>query len=167
MLTESELAQATLRLDARLRDRSRNTDLPEPFFGYGDQFEAARSELFSRLGNPEGSTAVLPDGIRLSHARTLVGWFTDTGETCPHRPNYLSPEPVFAAAWEPNLVVCLACKAMLDPTPDHCNLCGDQFEGENDAGFLISIIGTMAYGVSVCRTCEKETVNADQNGLRN
>lgn len=136
-----------------------------------DQIHAARDEavavsqhavdvgLYSHL--EEGFTRDLPDWIRLGAFTALVEWMMGQGSTCMHSPHHDRPEPVYAAAWRPGLVVCSRCPHLFmmrhrSERDRTCDACGRVVAGldvdDPIKPYTVHIIN-LAYSVGTCRGC--------------
>jgi hypothetical protein len=106
----------------------------------------------------------LPGWLRLSVLHAWSGFINSTADTCTHSPSWDRPEPVFAAAWRPDLIVCTSCLRLLhqkrgsvaDRTCDGCgHVCAGPDEG--DGIFPGSIrLGPLVYQYGACGTCRAE-----------
>lgn len=138
--------------------------------GWQDQAEAAADEVIAAtaLGLAMGTGASaqmyvssndVPDWLRLGALDALCQWAAGTGSTCVHMPTTDRPQPVWAVAWKPGLVVCTGCSAMLKPVgviEKVCDSCGHVCQGV-DAGDPITdvsiVVGTLSYSAGVCNAC--------------
>ncbi len=132
---------------------------------YADQLDAARSQSIGLMEHSQNTRAgwVPPNSvdewIRLSALDALIGWIDGTARTCLHSPHWRRPEPVFAAAWRPHLVVCAGCLHLLGVTgvEDHtCDACGRVTDGvdADDPIYTGTVwIGALAYEFGTCTDC--------------
>jgi hypothetical protein len=133
-----------------------------------EQLDAARTDATNLItlaetiisgGEPPTWAGEAPGWIRLGAIDTALGWVRGTGRTCMHAPDPHKPEPVWAAAWKPNLVVCTMCVPLLKvfgDTDKTCDCCGRVTVGveAKDGIFTLStIIGAMIYQAGACRDC--------------
>ncbi len=78
-------------------------------------------------------------------------------------PNPNNPEPVWACAWKPGLVVCTYCLHLFKLAGDAdkvCDCCGRLVTGiENDDGiFTLTVwIGALAFQAGACRHCYRDS----------
>jgi hypothetical protein len=115
------------------------------------------------LGAPveELDVAALPGWLRLDLLSTWTGWTTGTGKTCMHDPRPDRPEPVFAAAWRPGLVVCRRCVYMTVLRPGSkadrtCDGCGHVVAGlDRGEGICPGRLtfGAVIFGYGLCEGC--------------
>lgn len=102
-----------------------------------------------------------PDWARLGALAALVTWLGGRGSTCVHSPHPIRPQPIVAAAWRPDLMVCAACTHLLrlpcnNPADRTCDACGRVCTGV-DAGDPIwpasFVIGPLQYLLGACIDC--------------
>lgn len=127
-----------------------------------DQIQAAVQEmdgLADRLaGDSECTTADVPDWVRLGHLDVFLKWMKGDARTCLHAPHPDRPEPLFAVAWRPGIVVCRQCPHMLKVTGKKdktCDACGHVCTGE-DGDTIRSLMlqsGLLTYMAGACRDC--------------
>ena len=143
-MTQQEIGEIVLRFDEMLcGDGGRVLDeqyrrLAAERVGFADQLEAAKREALeamTRLAERAGDSSFLlgfrelPEWVRLGLLTALVSWVFGEASTCAHRPDPMRPQPVVAAAWKPDLVVCGECTDLfvLPPGSDAdrtCDGCG-------------------------------------------
>lgn len=136
--------------------------------GLADQTAAAAGEAHALAAATVGQTGrllsaghlTIPAWARLGALDTLATWVMGGGRTCMHNVTHLRPQPIFAAAWRPGLVVCWNCLHLLhnaDPIVDAtCDGCGyvcrgvQHGDGIRPAGMTV---GLLTYRVGVCEEC--------------
>ncbi|MGI5127456.1 hypothetical protein ACQEVB_11660 [Pseudonocardia sp. CA-107938] len=102
-----------------------------------------------------------PEWLTLSIVAAFTEWAEGEAATCQHRPTVAQPEPVFAAAWMPGLIVCAQCTDRLalpagsvrDRT---CDACGHICAGPAHADPIWAktvVAGLLVYQIGVCRDC--------------
>jgi hypothetical protein len=149
-----------------------------PNIGMVDQVRKAQAEGISDRESVLGNKARwvphlgLPEWVRLGMYDVLIRWSEGRALTCSHQPSIDRPQPVYAAAWKPGVVVCGQCQPMLrviglaDRT---CDGCGHECMGMPDDGILpvSAFTGALAYQVGVCVSCEDEMrrVEAEVQGV--
>lgn len=100
-----------------------------------------------------------PQWLRLGAFETLLAWAADRGRTCMHSPDARRPEPVFAAAWKPRLVVCSNCRDLLRlprNLDSLCDCCGRDCRQSDGLGLISPIAmvyGELFYHAGVCNDC--------------
>jgi hypothetical protein len=144
--------------------------------GFADQAHAATIELTAQaemICDRPGATARLPatdvpDWIRLGMLDTFVTFAAGQAKTCRHSPTLNTPQPLWSAAWKPNLVVCSQCVHLLriprlSPVDKTCDCCGRVTTGpENSDGIipLIVAIGSFGYRAGACGDCVPDFAQA-------
>lgn len=141
---------------------------------YQDQLETAARKARrieeKQLGHKTRSVPRkgLVDWVRLGMYDALAQWFFGRSKTCMHMPNPQFPQPVFAAAWKPGIVVCgrPSCMNLLVVTGvanKTCDGCGHICEGLPDDGItpVTSFVGSLGYQVGVCNDCHAEMKRAE------
>lgn len=125
-----------------------------------DQIAAARREsmnLYRARGVTPRAAPAPPDWLRLPMLDTLCQWISGTAQTCRHAPTPHRPEPVWACAWRPALVVCRDCLPMLRAVGDTertCDRCGHRSSGPEHPITLLTVwLGGMAYTAGACPDC--------------
>jgi hypothetical protein len=132
-----------------------------------DQTHAARDEAVAawESAHPDTGRTVhdTPDDwIRLPLLDTVAKWTQDRANTCIHHPTPLRPEPVWACAWKPGLIVCTKCQWMLSvgvagtPADRRCDRCGRVVAGtDNDDPIWSSTVwfNQLGYTFGACRDC--------------
>lgn len=94
-----------------------------------DQTDAATRDAWAiAMAVPGAASSVTPvsaspEWLRLGAFETLLAWANGCVRTCLHSPDPGRPQPVFAAAWKPRLVVCAACLDLLRLPRSKDNLC--------------------------------------------
>lgn len=172
-----DLGQLTLALDAlfchedilEIAERLRGTISPgflDQMDGASDEarrnFAALRGMLESRSGG--GMPADFPGWIRLGIIDALVTWLAGKSRTCMHDPSPSRPQPMFAAAWKPGLVVCKQCIHLLPCVRNSkadrtCDSCGTVCEGvEHDDPIYPSVtaFGALTFMFGVCGDCKSD-----------
>lgn len=140
-----------------------------------DQLETAarkaRESEEKKLGHKSGWVAreSLVDWVRLGMYDALAEWFFGRAVTCVHQPTPRFPQPMFAAAWKPGLVVCERCVDLLAVTGvanKTCDGCGHVCEGPPDDGItpVTTFVGSLGYQVGVCERCHAEMREAEKHG---
>lgn len=136
-----------------------------------DQLDAAARQVLdgTAAAAAEGLTAGIvalpasehPDWTRLGALAALVTWCAGRGSTCTHSPAPERPQPIVAAAWRPDLMVCAACTHLLrlPRTGDSdrlCDACG-RVCGGVEAGDPIYpaalVVGPLQYLLGACTDC--------------
>lgn len=142
-----------------------------------DQADAAAddaSAITTVIGRLIGGQAgmVLPEDVpgwlRLGLLDSWVGYVSGRARTCRHSPSASTPQPVFAAAWRPDLITCGVCAFLLSIKKDSvadrtCDSCGHCCTGvEADDGVYPSLIqlGPLTYMYGTCDGCRPATVAA-------
>ncbi len=130
-----------------------------------DQADAAARDIAHRLQPTAArfgmqarhpSPVDVPAWLRLGALHALTGWAAGHADTCRHNPNPHRPQPVAAAAWRPDLIVCGACTHLLaipngSPTDRTCDACGQECD---DGIYPCTIVlGLLAYAFGVCGDC--------------
>ena len=136
-----------------------------------DQLDAAADQLHSGLRRAAAARDLTvlddlppdkhPAWVRLSVCEALVVWAAGRGSTCLHSPDPRRPEPIGAAAWKPNLVVCGECTDLLalprNSTADRtCDACGTVTAGlEYGDGIWpsVAVCGILTFMFGTCRDC--------------
>jgi hypothetical protein len=119
-------------------------------------FKVAAQQMNADLGECEYAKA--PDWLRLSLARTWSAFITGTCRTCQHAPSINRPEPVVAAVWRPNLVVCTHCidltkaTGAADLTCDRCARVCAGLPGDGIHPCSLRF-GPLIYLYGLCRGC--------------
>jgi hypothetical protein len=121
--------------------------------GFADQAHAATVELEAQaeaICDRPGATAQLPacavdDWIRLGLLDAFVTFAAGQAKTCKHSPTLTTPQPVWSAAWKPNLVVCSQCVHLLriarhSPVDKTCDCCGRVTTGPENSDGIIPLI---------------------------
>ncbi|PBC57036.1 hypothetical protein [Rhodococcus sp. ACPA1] len=141
--------------------------------GFQDQIRAATTDTEAMLmAGIEATTGLrgkahvppsgVPDWLRLGALDELARLMAGTGRTCIHNPSFYRPQPIFAAAHKPGLVVCGRCLAMLIVRGENskvCDGCGHTCTGpENKDGIheTVVMIGGLAYSAGMCRDCLRQ-----------
>lgn len=138
-----------------------------PNIGLLDQVKKAQAESIASQERELGKKARwvphlgLPEWVRLGMYDVLLRWAEGRVLTCIHQPSMDRPQPVYAAAWKPGIVVCERCQPMLRVTGSAdriCDGCGHECLGMPDDGILaINVFtGALAYRIGVCISCEAE-----------
>jgi hypothetical protein len=145
--------------------------------GVLDQADAATAETLTiaeQIGQHIGAerTTILEptqvaDWLRLSALAAFVAWVKGEASTCRHSPDPRHPQPVLAAAWRPDLVVCRNCAHLLALPPGSnqdktCDCCGHQCTGDGDDLIRPSAIqlGPLVLLHATCADCDPPTVAA-------
>lgn len=140
---------------------------------YRDQQAAATSEttgLTAALAKhlvatvEERNALDVPDWIRLSALHTWARYNAGDLDTCRHNPNPVSPQPVFAAPWKPDLIVCAQCLHLLPPprgsvADQTCDRCGLLCAGKpDDPIYPCGVqVGPMVWQFALCGGCRADT----------
>lgn len=132
-----------------------------------DQFDAAAShtdrifaDTAQRMNAKRGECEYgkAPDWLRLSLARTWSAFTAGTIDTCQHAPSIHRPEPVVAAVWRPNLLVCIACihltkaPGATDRVCDRCRRVCAGLPGDGIHPCSLTF-GPLIYFYGLCRGC--------------
>lgn len=131
--------------------------LEDQFAAAGDQARGGAEALVvtGRMHRgPKMPTVDHPEWVRLGLFHTFSAWVLGRGSTCMHSPVVTRPEPLFAAAWRPLLMVCGQCGHLFnignpekDRTCDGCGVVGDTiYPAMAQAGFITYMFG-------VCDQC--------------
>lgn len=137
-----------------------------------DQMDAAIAETRSlparwgAAGLLEGYHDVQPGEhpawVRLGALEALMTWAVGGGSVCMHDPTAQRPQPVYAVAWKPGLVVCARCPH-LTRLPERrerdltCDGCGRVTQGAHtEVPLWTSMVqlGVLHYGFAVCADCK-------------
>lgn len=139
--------------------------------GFRDQLDAATTHTYRALASAAAAgvltspamipTAEHPGWVRLSVTDTLVRWNVGSADTCMHAPHPRRPQPVFAAAWRPGMVVCSACGHLLAIPPSSitdqtCDGCGKVTAGlaHDDPLYPLTVVcGVLTFQAGACRDC--------------
>jgi hypothetical protein len=101
-----------------------------------DQFDAATDDVdqvIAGIGHDRGASlgectyADVPDWLRLALADTWQGFLAGSIDTCMHQPVVTRPQPIVAAVWHRNLIVCAACAYLtraVGAADKKCDCCG-------------------------------------------
>jgi hypothetical protein len=145
--------------DPNLRDvldgMSNSIDKTDP---YTEQLIAAADEASALLGHGDGAcgSAEAAPWIRLGAMTALTKWgLHEDVRLCSHEPHHMRPQPVFAAAFMPNAVVCQKCVGLLFQDGDRhlCNGCGTRREAECYIGTMQ--IAAMTWMFHLCAECHE------------
>lgn len=150
-----------------------NQGFTVPPSAYVDQTKAAQRDVIAEREQVLGHKARwaphagLPEWVRLGMYDALLGWSEGTAATCIHQPNFGRPEPVYAAAWKPGVVVCAKCRHLLAVTgvaDTVCDGCGHECQGMPDDGIMpvSAFVGALSYSLGVCMSCEAELKRVEQ-----
>lgn len=138
---------------------------------YSDQMSAAQDEALATSKQAvtegafktlaEGYTRDLPGWLRLGAFTALVEWTLGQGSTCMHDPHPMRPQPVYAAAWRPGLVVCARCPHLFalrhsSERDRTCDCCGKVVSGviaEDPIRPSMVHIANLTYSVGTCMGC--------------
>jgi hypothetical protein len=139
----------------------------------GDQFLAACRDAHhalktisavdpaARVDHPDPGQ--VEDWLRLGLLDTLLAWLTGKGRrTCMHAPHPARPEPVYAAAYKPGLVVCAQCLPMLRVSGEAdraCDACGHVCAGleHGDPCYpIVLALGPFTYAAGACPACRPQ-----------
>lgn len=99
------------------------------------------------------------DWLRLGMLHTLTRWAVGEVRTCMHAPDMAHPQPVFAAAWSPGLLVCAWCTHLLqvsgvaDYTCDGCGHVCKGTQASDGISVVTAVLGALSYQAGVCRDC--------------
>lgn len=143
-----------------------------------DQLDTAHTEALDQLDREYtgGGWAskqwvepgVVPGWVRLGALDTLTAWVLGAGPTCSHAPSPGQPEPLYAAAWRPRLVVCgrcphlLGCSRVEDRTCDGCGtVVGGVDVGDPMWPFQVQV-GVLNYRAGMCSGCRPHLDNTTQ-----
>lgn len=143
-----------------------------------DQINAAAGHAHDALNNAaaaghfQGRAELPADGVpewlRLGLLHTYAAWMTGTGSTCTHSPTWERPQPVYSAAWRPDLVVCKSCTHLLNiprgsDADRRCDGCGHLTTGINHNDGITPAalaLGALVYHFGVCGSCDSLTSQA-------
>ncbi|MGC5329784.1 hypothetical protein [Micromonospora sp. DT62] len=145
--------------------------------GLVDQADAATRDALrfmtaaARHANADSAhptaAADVPDWVRLGLLDTLTAWADGRVSTCRHQPTPDRPQPVLAAAWKPNLLVCAACAHLLalprnSDRDRTCDACGHQCTGPEHADGIypgMVQLGPLIYQYGTCAGCRPPTAD--------
>jgi hypothetical protein len=147
-----------------------------PGSAFGDQVAAAAQHTEAAAGYLAAHADLLsgvidaqtaPEWLRLSLADTLAAHLTGSARTCLHSPSPLSPQPIVAAAWRPDMITCRQCSHLLtippgserDRTCDHCGIVGPPAPAREVYAHVITA-GPLAYLYGLCPSCNAEHLDA-------
>ncbi|WP_214365627.1 hypothetical protein [Pseudonocardia sp. H11422] len=172
---DAQIGRAALDLDDLLADDALLDALRDELgplvpTAYADQAAAAAADtrhLLDRLApHIEGKvtgcrTTDIPAWVRLPLLATHTRWALGHARTCLHAPDLRRPQPVYAAAWRPDLVVCMACTRLVDLRPGSradrtCDGCGHVTTGpEHGDGIRPCAVtfGSMLWAWGACERC--------------
>lgn len=139
-----------------------------------DQFDAATDEVdqvIAGIGHDldaslgECTYANVPDWLRLALADTWHGFTTGSIDTCMHQPVVTRPQPVVAAVWHRNLIVCTACTHLTQAVgvADRiCDCCGRVCAGLPGDGIHACSLGfgPLLFFYGLCRRCMADHAEA-------
>lgn len=119
-----------------------------------DQLQAAHAESLRLADADSGESEIsrraadYPEWVRLSIASTIANWMHGRVRLCLHNPSMVRPEPVYVAAWMPDVVVCADCTDLLAEVESDvlvtCDGCGSRSEltgGRICAGMMVFVFG--------------------------
>ena len=141
---------------------------------YRDQLDAAAAEGIASAVDVLGHDAVwvphtgIVEWVRLGILDALLKWFNGQAMTCIHMPTHLRPQPVWAAAWKPRLVVCDRCTFLLSvhgtPPDATCDGCGHFCKGMPDDGItpFTTFTGALGYMAGACDSCHREVLETER-----
>jgi hypothetical protein len=167
---DAALAELTAKL-AELTPAQRNelrASMPAGIMAQADQANAAQAQSIGwTIHDEDDRVGYVPptavdEWLRLGLLDTVVGWVDGRGRTCMHSPHHTRPQPVFAAAWRPNLVVCAHCLHLLDvtgPADRICDCCGHLCDGidADDPIYTGTVwLGELAYEFGTCGDCRPD-----------
>jgi hypothetical protein len=136
--------------------------------GLVDQLDAAARDSVAIIEAAENRPvryvprSSVDDWLRLGLLDTFLTWVSGNARVCMHAPDFRRPEPVWAAAWKPGLVVCTRCIRLLkvfghaDATCDRCGRVTDGVEANDPIYTLSVLLGGLTYQVGACRDCLPE-----------
>ncbi len=170
-MTDTTLGRSVLATDELLRSPRLAEQLRALVpTGQLDQLDAAARQVRDGIAvaAAQGLTAGVaalppdqhPDWTRLGALAALVTWVAGQGSTCLHSPHPARPQPIVAAAWRPDLMVCAHCTHLLQlprngDSDRRCDSCGRVCDVE--AGDLIYpaalVLGPMQYLLGACTEC--------------
>ncbi|CAN5578122.1 hypothetical protein BH09ACT7_BH09ACT7_16110 [soil metagenome] len=127
---------------------------------FRDQLTAAARSAREIIEYTEGAghevgAASVAAWLRLGALDALVGWLTNVGSTCLHSPNPVQPQPLWSAAWKPNLVVCTRCLELLrvrGRADRLCDCCGTDTLGVGISTVTV-VLGALVYQAGACAGC--------------
>lgn len=127
--------------------------------GLQDQLLSAHAESMrlAEAGGDETGTSRpasdYPEWVRLSIASAIAAWIHGKATLCPHHPSPIRPEPVWVAAWMPDMVVCADCTDLLAEVDSGvlaaCDACGSR--SELTGGRICA--GMMVFAFGICDGC--------------
>ncbi|GAA0719496.1 hypothetical protein Drose_05815 [Dactylosporangium roseum] len=118
----------------------------------------------TRIG---GTAEQVPGWLRLGVIEAWIAYCTGTADTCMHNPTVDRPQPVTAAPWRLNTIVCLACTYLLVPKKGSvadrtCDACGHECAGGGaDDPIYPSVVqfGSLIYQFAVCTSCREDVLS--------
>lgn len=139
---------------------------------FTDQLSSATRDMKRRAEQALGNPGYLIDRddmsgwLRLGMLDAFLAWANDKGRTCGHRPDVRFPQPVWAAAWRPGLVVCELCTDLLTigPVTDKtCDGCGHVCAGmPDDPVVAVSVLaGGFCYLAGACQECYRDLAHPE------
>lgn len=162
------LAADELLLDGRLATLAAAVRATAPA-ALRDQLDAATDHVEHRLRDAaaaghghfhNGPADDHPAWVRLGALHALVSWTESAANTCMHAPTPTRPQPIAAAAWKPDLVVCARCTHLLalprNSAADRtCDGCGHLTGTQQDDGIHPGLIqlGPLMWSFGACTTC--------------
>lgn len=171
----SRVFRTAVEVDEYLARRGPGKVEPSPF---KDQVDAAQREMIAVqekvLGNPARwiPHPGLPEWVRLGMYDVVLKWANHQVATCIHQPDFGRPQPVYAAAWKPGVVVCGPCDYLLAVTgaaDRTCDGCGHECLGvEHDDGIMpiTAFCGPLAYQMGVCTDCHNEMLRVEEQAVQ-
>jgi hypothetical protein len=132
---------------------------------FADQLHAAAADSRAMMKAVEPTAARLAavedvdDWLRLGLFDAFLQWTNGAAKTCLHAPTPIRPEPVWAAAWKPGLIVCTGCMPLLKVFGDadkRCDRCGHICAGPEagDGIYTLTVwLGAFAYQAGACTDC--------------
>ena len=170
----SAAAAALDKLLIRLTDADREQMRRHAPVHLVDQYDAAAAEvdqLIAGIGRDLDANpgwveyGNVPQWLRLALVDTWHGFTTGRIDTCQHSPVIDRPEPVVAAVWRPNLIVCAHCAYLtraVGAADRQCDKCSRVCAGlPHDGIHPCSItFGPLLYFYGLCRRCMAEHTEA-------
>lgn len=152
---------------SNLTEEERAALRPQRYTALWDQVDAAAAEGIKLAERELGHDAAwvphkgIIEWVRLGMLDVLLKWFNKEALTCIHMPTPDRPEPVYAAAWKPGVVVCVQCLALLTAVgvaDTICDGCGHECKGPPDDGItpFTTFAGSLGYQAGVCDSCHAD-----------
>lgn len=125
----------------------------------GNEAELIHLAVIATLAHPSVSATPFrdfPEWVRLGVITALIEWARGDAATCTHHPTMSRPQPVFAAAWKPGLIVCQPCCVLFETprgsrTDRTCDYCGNV--GTDPVDPNLARVGLVTWFYGTCADC--------------